>query len=154
MSRLVRSILLQSQHSMRCRAASCFSQPIRCLSDANSISDKASFPGYKGSFSTGLHFNYPENTPRIQCYRVMDTKGAILDTQQDPQVNIKQQRQHQDQYCRIQRRFILFSFSWKLDEATCLRILHTMIMLSKLDTVMYEAQRQGRITFYLQNYGE
>ncbi len=29
-----------------------------------------------------------------------------------------------------------------------------MIMVSKLDTVMYEAQRQGRITFYLQNYGE
>jgi 2-oxoisovalerate dehydrogenase E1 component alpha subunit len=29
-----------------------------------------------------------------------------------------------------------------------------MILLNQLDTVMYEAQRQGRITFYLTNQGE
>ena len=29
-----------------------------------------------------------------------------------------------------------------------------MITLQKLDTVMYETQRQGRISFYMQNQGE
>lgn len=29
-----------------------------------------------------------------------------------------------------------------------------MTLLSKLDTVMYEAQRQGRISFYMPNHGE
>ena len=30
----------------------------------------------------------------------------------------------------------------------------TMVMLHHLDMVMYEAQRQGRISFYLTNHGE
>jgi 2-oxoisovalerate dehydrogenase E1 component alpha subunit len=29
-----------------------------------------------------------------------------------------------------------------------------MTLLSKFDTIMYEAQRQGRISFYMQNIGE
>ena len=27
-------------------------------------------------------------------------------------------------------------------------------MLNKFDVIMYEAQRQGRISFYMQNHGE
>lgn len=61
---------------------------IKFLSSANSISDRASFPGYKGEFSTSLEFIYPENTPQIQCYRVMNRKGLILDESQDPRVII------------------------------------------------------------------
>ena len=30
----------------------------------------------------------------------------------------------------------------------------TMMLLQKLDTIMYEAQRQGRISFYLTSHGE
>ena len=30
----------------------------------------------------------------------------------------------------------------------------TMTVLTKLDKIMYEAQRQGRISFYLTNHGE
>jgi len=29
-----------------------------------------------------------------------------------------------------------------------------MTLLTKLDSIMYEAQRQGRISFYLTNHGE
>lgn len=29
-----------------------------------------------------------------------------------------------------------------------------MIVLAKLDNIMYEAQRQGRISFYMPNHGE
>lgn len=58
----------------------------RSLTDASSISDRAFFPGYKGEFSTSLEFIYPENNPQIQCYRVMNRKGVILDAKQDPMV--------------------------------------------------------------------
>jgi hypothetical protein len=44
------------------------------------------FKGYKGEFSTNLEFIYPENLPLIQCYRVMNRKGEILDETQDPKV--------------------------------------------------------------------
>ena len=60
----------------------------RCLSSATSISDKASFPGYKGEFSTNMEFIYPENIPQISCYRVMNRKGHVLDSAQDPKVQI------------------------------------------------------------------
>jgi len=56
-------------------------------SNANSVSDRATFPGYKGEFSTNLEFLYPENMSLIQCYRVMNRKGVVLDPSQDPQVN-------------------------------------------------------------------
>lgn len=45
-------------------------------------------------------------------------------------------------------------FLLKLDKEACLQLLRYMILLNKLDVVMYEAQRQGRISFYLTNHGE
>ncbi len=42
----------------------------------------------------------------------------------------------------------------KFDEATSVKLIRTMEMLSKLDSTMYEAQRQGRISFYMPNHGE
>lgn len=62
----------------------------------------------------------------IDCYRVMNTKGVVYDKAHDPQFS----------------------------KETCHKIIKTMIEMQKLDTVMYEAQRQGRISFYMQNYGE
>ena len=64
--------------------ASAFST--RHNSSASSISDKAAFPGYKGEFSTNLEFIYPENNQQIQCYRVMNRLGVVLDQAQDPKV--------------------------------------------------------------------
>jgi hypothetical protein len=61
---------------------------LKLLSSATSVSDRASFPGYKGEFSTSLEFLYPEAVPQIQCYRVMNRKGAVLDQNQDPNVKI------------------------------------------------------------------
>lgn len=56
----------------------------------------------------------------------MNRKGVVLDPEQDP----------------------------KLDKEELLKIYKTMSLLTKFDTVMYEAQRQGRISFYMQNQGE
>ena len=58
-------------------------------SGATSVSDRAQFPGYKGEFTTNLEFLYPENQNAIQCYRVMNRKGEIIDETQDPKVKKK-----------------------------------------------------------------
>jgi hypothetical protein len=44
--------------------------------------------------------------------------------------------------------------SANLDEATCRKMMETMIRLNQMDTVLYAAQRQGRITFYCTHFGE
>lgn len=41
-----------------------------------------------------------------------------------------------------------------LDKDVLLKMYKTMLILTKLDKIMYEAQRQGRISFYLTNHGE
>ena len=62
-------------------------QPLKAsYASANSVSDKASFPGYTGEFSTNLEFLYPDALPKISCYRVLNRKGVILDESQDPKV--------------------------------------------------------------------
>ena len=42
----------------------------------------------------------------------------------------------------------------QLDNATLIKMYKKMTLLTKLDSIMYEAQRQGRISFYLTNHGE
>jgi hypothetical protein len=49
---------------------------------------------------------------------------------------------------------IKLNLKLKFDEATSVKLIRTMEMLSKLDSTMYEAQRQGRISFYMPNHGE
>ena len=63
---------------------------------------------------------------QISCYRVMNRKGIILNDAHNP----------------------------KLEKSFLMKIYKTMSMLSKFDVIMYEAQRQGRVSFYMQNHGE
>ena len=42
----------------------------------------------------------------------------------------------------------------KFDNKTLLNMYTYMNLLAKFDGIMYEAQRQGRISFYMQNHGE
>jgi 2-oxoisovalerate dehydrogenase E1 component alpha subunit len=41
-----------------------------------------------------------------------------------------------------------------LDDATLVKMYQTMIQLETMDTILYNAQRQGRTSFYMTNYGE
>ena len=43
---------------------------------------------------------------------------------------------------------------YKFEKESCERIMYLMTVLAKFDTIMYEAQRQGRISFYMPNHGE
>lgn len=41
-----------------------------------------------------------------------------------------------------------------LDNDVLLKMYRSMIALNTMDLIMYEAQRQGRISFYMTSYGE
>ncbi|KAI9209376.1 thiamine diphosphate-binding protein [Polychytrium aggregatum] len=85
-----------------------------------------SFPGaVDGShYTENLTFLLKYET--IPTYRVLDTEGNVLDPAQDP----------------------------KLDKDLCLKLYQHMLTLNGMDLILYEAQRQGRISFYMTNYGE
>lgn len=41
-----------------------------------------------------------------------------------------------------------------LDDAHLLKMYRNMVTLSLMDKILYESQRQGRISFYMTNMGE
>ncbi|XP_066983051.1 2-oxoisovalerate dehydrogenase subunit alpha, mitochondrial isoform X2 [Macrobrachium rosenbergii] len=46
------------------------------------------------------------------------------------------------------------SYDPKLGEEKCVKMYQRMTLLNTMDRIMYESQRQGRISFYMTNYGE
>lgn len=46
------------------------------------------------------------------------------------------------------------SSATELDKQLCLKMYHKMVTLQVMDTIFYEAQRQGRISFYVTTIGE
>ncbi|KAJ2575207.1 hypothetical protein GGH19_003185 [Coemansia sp. RSA 1807] len=86
---------------------------------------KVMFPGALNSdYSHTLEF--VSNVQSIPTYQVMDTDGKVLDSAHDPCVT--------------------------KDEART--IYKNMLVLNAMDQVLYEAQRQGRISFYMTSFGE
>ncbi|KAJ3037833.1 hypothetical protein HK097_003372, partial [Rhizophlyctis rosea] len=64
--------------------------------------------------------------PVIPTYHVLDEHGNVIDSSHDP----------------------------KLPAETLLRMYKSMVTLNVMDLILYDAQRQGRISFYMTNYGE
>lgn len=62
----------------------------------------------------------------IPIYRILDRNGNILDASQEPQLSHELVR----------------------------KMYRNMIQLNVMDKILYESQRQGRISFYMTNYGE
>ncbi|XP_013189502.1 2-oxoisovalerate dehydrogenase subunit alpha, mitochondrial [Amyelois transitella] len=86
----------------------------------------AEFPGVKAPYVTEMKFLNETSYDPIPIYRVMDNNGGIVDSREEP----------------------------NLDKETLLYMYKTMIQLSQMDKILYESQRQGRISFYMTNYGE
>lgn len=83
------------------------------------------FPGLsESSFINRLEF--VESRGFLPVYRVIDEQGKLLVKNQEP----------------------------KLSETECLEIYRKMVLLRSMDEILYEAQRQGRISFYITSYGE
>ena len=90
------------------------------------INDKPQFPGSRSEWTTELTFSRPDTLPGIPVYRVMDRTGTVLNSTSDP----------------------------NLGKETITKIYKGMTLLNTMDRVLYESQRQGRISFYMTNYGE
>lgn len=85
------------------------------------------FPGIRQTiYTTEPIFQKPENVNSIPIYRVLDRSGNILDHTQEPQ----------------------------LSREVVQKMYRNMVQLSIMDKILYESQRQGRISFYMTNYGE
>ncbi|KAL9889651.1 branched chain keto acid dehydrogenase E1 subunit alpha [Glossina fuscipes fuscipes] len=84
------------------------------------------FPGAKAAFVSQPVFVMPKDIESIPIYRVLDRDGKIQDLTQDP----------------------------NLSKETVLKMFRDMILLNTMDKILYESQRQGRISFYMTNFGE
>jgi len=104
-------------------------QPILSIHD-DATSPEGSmtvFPGAKARYTESLSFLTPSsNTEGIPVYRVMDKKGDIILPDSDP----------------------------NLPDDQLLKMYKAMTSLNTMDKILYESQRQGRISFYMTNYGE
>ncbi|KAG9160044.1 hypothetical protein Leryth_005779 [Lithospermum erythrorhizon] len=84
------------------------------------------FPGGKVSFVSQLKFIPEASGSRVPCYRVLDDHGCA----------ISGSRFHQ------------------LEKEIAVKMYRDMVTLEIMDTIFYEVQRQGRISFYLTSTGE
>ncbi|TFJ99444.1 cysteine and histidine-rich protein 1-B [Platysternon megacephalum] len=91
-----------------------------------SLEEKPQFPGASADFVDKLDFIQPNVISGIPIYRVMDRQGQIINPDEDPQLSQEQ----------------------------VLKCYKTMTLLNTMDRILYESQRQGRISFYMTNYGE
>lgn len=75
-------------------------------------------------YTTTLNFEKPEKP--MDCYRVMDQSGNILPGAVDP----------------------------GFDKEETIKIYKAMMLVNVMDSIMYDIQRQGRVSFYMTSFGE
>ncbi|XP_015991165.2 2-oxoisovalerate dehydrogenase subunit alpha, mitochondrial [Rousettus aegyptiacus] len=92
----------------------------------SSLDEKSQFPGASAEFIDKLEFIQPNVISGIPIYRVMDRQGQIINPSEDPH----------------------------LPQEKVLKFYKTMTLLNTMDRILYDSQRQGRISFYMTNYGE
>ncbi|KAF2364995.1 Dehydrogenase E1 component [Trinorchestia longiramus] len=98
----------------------------KAFASSKASEDRPDFPGSKSSWTEKLEFVHPDLYDGIPVYRVMNTKGKIINPDHDPQ----------------------------LSESTLVKMYEDMTTVNTMDRILYESQRQGRISFYMTNYGE
>uniref|UniRef100_A0A0C9S2D4 3-methyl-2-oxobutanoate dehydrogenase (2-methylpropanoyl-transferring) n=1 Tax=Wollemia nobilis TaxID=56998 RepID=A0A0C9S2D4_9CONI len=84
------------------------------------------FPGGKVQFTYDMNFIPESSNKRVPCYRVLDDYGRQVASNGD----------------------------YEVDRDLALQMYNSMVTLQVMDTIFYEAQRQGRISFYLTSNGE
>lgn len=99
---------------------------------ASSISQRpgsshVSFPGaVKSAFTSDLKFALTSDYLALPTYRVVDQDGNIVDQ----------------------------SFKQDLSDEEVVKLYKTMLSISIMDVIMFDAQRQGRLSFYMVSAGE
>ncbi|KAF2418254.1 thiamine diphosphate-binding protein [Tothia fuscella] len=91
-------------------------------------SDFVHFPGAVHSkFTTTLNFTSPSEKNAMPTYRILDQSGQIVDKSREP---------------------------LNLSDSEILKMYKDMLTVSILDPIMFQAQRQGRLSFYMVSAGE
>ncbi|EEY21799.1 2-oxoisovalerate dehydrogenase subunit alpha [Verticillium alfalfae VaMs.102] len=99
---------------------------------ASSLSQKpnanhVSFPGaVKSAFTHTLKYETPSDYPALSTYRVVDQDGIVVDE----------------------------SFKPDLSDEEVIKLYKDMVYISIMDLIMFDAQRQGRLSFYMVSAGE
>ena len=105
---------------------------VLCARHASSLSQRpnanhVSFPGaLKSAFTGTLSFERPESYSALPTYRAVDQQGQVVDA----------------------------SFKPDIPDETVIKLYKDMLFISILDLIMFDAQRQGRISFYMVSAGE
>ncbi|KAK0577099.1 hypothetical protein LWI29_027779 [Acer saccharum] len=84
------------------------------------------FPGGKVTYTSEMTFIPESQEKRVPCYRVLDDNGDLL----------------------------IGSHLHQMSKEVARKIYNNMVTLQVMDTIFYEAQRQGRLSFYLTSSGE
>ncbi|WJX40288.1 3-methyl-2-oxobutanoate dehydrogenase (2-methylpropanoyl-transferring) [Trifolium repens] len=84
------------------------------------------FPGGKVAFTSEMRFISDTSHKRVPCYRVLDDDGELMTHTNHVQVS----------------------------KEMAVRMYSEMVTLQTMDSIFYEVQRQGRISFYLTSMGE
>ncbi|KAI5817831.1 thiamine diphosphate-binding protein [Pyronema omphalodes] len=90
-------------------------------------SDSVSFPGaVKSKFTHKLEFHRPQDMPAMNTYRYINAEGVVVDTDRKLDIGKDMAR----------------------------KMYKDMVRTSIMDLIMYDSQRQGRISFYMVSAGE
>lgn len=79
---------------------------------------------FEHKFTNDLEFR--SSFEKIKCFRVMDEEGNIINKQ----------------------------YENSIDKDTLVKMFKTMVMINEADQIFNQAQRQSRISFYMQQLGE
>ena len=89
--------------------------------------NNVSFPGaLTSSFTSSLKFEIPADYPALPTYRVVDQSGDVVDA----------------------------DFRPDLSDDEVVKLYKDMLFISIMDLIMFDAQRQGRLSFYMVSAGE
>ncbi|XP_002520262.2 2-oxoisovalerate dehydrogenase subunit alpha 1, mitochondrial isoform X1 [Ricinus communis] len=84
------------------------------------------FPGGKLTFISEMKFISGSSQKRVPCYRILDENGDLIENSDFDEVS----------------------------KEIAVKMYNEMVTLQMMDTIFYEAQRQGRISFYVTSIGE
>lgn len=90
-------------------------------------SNHVSFPGaVTSAFTESMKFEHPSSFPALATYRAIDQNGIVVDP----------------------------SFKADLTDEEVTKLYRDMLTVSIMDVIMFDAQRQGRLSFYMVSAGE
>ncbi|CAL1362733.1 unnamed protein product [Linum trigynum] len=127
--------------STKASAAAAVDQLYSSDEDVTNNHQGLDFPGGHVSYTRSLNFISNSSTQnRVPCYRVLDDNGVLIPAAGGGSNSGDFQFHHHQQPL--------------ISQQTALKMYREMVRLQVMDTIFYEAQRQGRLSFYLTSTGE